>query len=114
MSNYIFGASSLKLGWYTGCPELLAVLLSPFQQSVGLLGLQIVGLLGMQIVGLLGLQNVGSLGLKNVGSLSLKNVGSLFFQWLDSPLGGLGRLIFRGFTITHFRHTTLGRTPLDE
>jgi hypothetical protein len=30
------------------------------------------------------------------------------------PLGGLGRLIFRGFTITHIRHTTLGRTPLDE
>jgi hypothetical protein len=29
------------------------------------------------------------------------------------PLGGLGRLIFRGFTIT-LRHTTLGRTPLDE
>jgi hypothetical protein len=28
-------------------------------------------------------------------------------------LGGLGRLIFRGFTIT-LRHTTLGRTPLDE
>jgi hypothetical protein len=30
------------------------------------------------------------------------------------PLEGLGRLIFRGFTITHFRHTTVGRTPLDE
>jgi hypothetical protein len=30
------------------------------------------------------------------------------------PLGGLGRLIFRGFTITLYRHTTLGRTPLDE
>jgi hypothetical protein len=30
------------------------------------------------------------------------------------PLGGLGRLIFQGFTITLFRHTTLGRTPLDE
>jgi hypothetical protein len=25
-----------------------------------------------------------------------------FFQWLDKPLGGLGPLIFRGFTITHF------------
>jgi hypothetical protein len=25
------------------------------------------------------------------------------------PLGGLGRLIFRGFTITLFRHTTVGR-----
>jgi hypothetical protein len=30
------------------------------------------------------------------------------------PVGGLGRLIFPGFTITHIRHTTLGRTPLDE
>jgi hypothetical protein len=30
------------------------------------------------------------------------------------PLGGRGHLIFRGFAITHFRHTTLGRTPLDE
>jgi hypothetical protein len=30
------------------------------------------------------------------------------------PLGGLGRLIFRGFTITLFRHTTFGRIPLDE
>jgi hypothetical protein len=29
------------------------------------------------------------------------------------PLGGLGCLIFWGFTIT-LRHTTLGRTPLDE
>jgi hypothetical protein len=32
----------------------------------------------------------------------------------QQPLGGLGLLMFRGFTITHFRHTTLGRTPLDE
>jgi hypothetical protein len=30
------------------------------------------------------------------------------------PLGGLGRLIFRGFTITLCRDTTLGRIPLDE
>jgi hypothetical protein len=30
------------------------------------------------------------------------------------PLGGQGSLILRGFTITHFRHTTLGRTLLDE
>jgi hypothetical protein len=30
------------------------------------------------------------------------------------PLGGLGRLVVRGFTITLFRHTALGRTPLDE
>jgi hypothetical protein len=40
--------------------------------------------------------------------------GVFFFQWLDSPYGGLGRLIFRDFTITLFRYTTLGRTPLDE
>jgi hypothetical protein len=32
----------------------------------------------------------------------------------QQPLVGLGLLIFRGFTITHIRHTTLGRTPLDE
>jgi hypothetical protein len=37
-----------------------------------------------------------------------------FFSMARQPLGGLGRLIFRGFTITHFRHTTVGRTPLDE
>jgi hypothetical protein len=36
------------------------------------------------------------------------------FSMAQQPLGGLGRLIFRGFTITLFRHTTLGRTPLDE
>jgi hypothetical protein len=30
------------------------------------------------------------------------------------PLGGLGLLVFRGFTITLSRHTTVGRTPLDE
>jgi hypothetical protein len=30
------------------------------------------------------------------------------------PLGGIGRLIFRGFTIALFRHITFGRTPLDE
>jgi hypothetical protein len=29
-------------------------------------------------------------------------------------LGGLGRIIFRRFTITHFTHTTFGRTPPDE
>jgi hypothetical protein len=38
----------------------------------------------------------------------------IFFQKARQPLGGLGRLIFLGFMITHFRHTTLGRTPLDE
>jgi hypothetical protein len=39
---------------------------------------------------------------------------NVFFSMARQPLRGLGRLIFRGFTITHFRHTTLGRTPLNE
>jgi hypothetical protein len=31
------------------------------------------------------------------------------------PLGGLGRLIFRGFAITlFFKYTTFARTPLEE
>jgi hypothetical protein len=36
------------------------------------------------------------------------------FPMSRQPLGGLGRLIFHGFTITDCRHTTIGRTPLDE
>jgi hypothetical protein len=36
------------------------------------------------------------------------------FPMARQPLGGLGLLIFRGFAITHLRHTTLGRTPLDD
>jgi hypothetical protein len=36
-----------------------------------------------------------------------------FFRMARQPLGGLGLLIFRGFTMT-LRHTTLDRTPLDE
>jgi hypothetical protein len=40
---------------------------------------------------------------------------SVFFSMARQPLGVLGRLIFRGFTITlFFRHTTFCRTPLDE
>jgi hypothetical protein len=43
---------------------------------------------------------------------------TIFFLMARQPLGGLGRLIFRGFTIklrhTTLRHTTLGRTPLNE
>ena len=39
---------------------------------------------------------------------------NIFISVARQPLGGLGRLIFRGFMITHIRHTTLGRTPLDE
>jgi hypothetical protein len=39
--------------------------------------------------------------------------GLFFCPMSQQPLGGLGRLIFRGFTI-RLRHTTLGRTPLDE
>jgi hypothetical protein len=35
------------------------------------------------------------------------------FPMSRQPLGGLGRLIVRGFTII-LRHTTVGRTPLDE
>jgi hypothetical protein len=42
------------------------------------------------------------------------NFTCIFFSTARQPLGGLGRLIFRGFTITLFRHTTLGRTPLEE
>ena len=38
----------------------------------------------------------------------------IFFAMARQPLWGLGRLIFRGFRITLFRHTTLGWTPLDE
>jgi hypothetical protein len=37
-----------------------------------------------------------------------------FFPMARQPLGGLGRLIFRDFTITLFRQTTFGKTPLDE
>jgi hypothetical protein len=46
--------------------------------------------------------------------LALQDVLTFFFPMIRQPLGGLGRLIFRGFTITHIRHTTVGRTPLDE
>jgi hypothetical protein len=50
-------------------------------------------------------------------SLSLSvnwDILQMFFPMARQPLGGLGRLIFRGFTITLFRHITLSRTPLDE
>jgi hypothetical protein len=49
--------------------------------------------------------------------LNLCSFSPLFFfssSMARQPLRGLGRLIFRGFTITLFRHTTFGRTPLDE
>ena len=36
-----------------------------------------------------------------------------FFNGSTAPWG-VGHPIFRGFTITLFRHTTLGKTPLDE
>jgi hypothetical protein len=42
------------------------------------------------------------------------SVDYYFFPMARQPLGGLDRLIFRGFAITLFRHTALGRTPLDE
>jgi hypothetical protein len=37
-----------------------------------------------------------------------------FFVWLDSPIWAWASSFRRGFTITHIRHTTFGRTPLDE
>jgi hypothetical protein len=49
-----------------------------------------------------------------LGNDILSITEQLVFSIARQPLGGLGRLIIRGFTITHFRHTTLGRTPLDE
>jgi hypothetical protein len=39
---------------------------------------------------------------------------TLFFLWLNSPFSGALASSFRGFMITHGRHTTLGRTPLDK
>jgi hypothetical protein len=38
----------------------------------------------------------------------------LFFPHAATAPSGPGPLHYRGFTITHFRHTTLGRTHLDE
>jgi hypothetical protein len=43
-----------------------------------------------------------------------KEYYTFIFPMARQPLGVLRRFIFRGFTITLFRHTTLGRTPLDE
>jgi hypothetical protein len=37
-----------------------------------------------------------------------------FFFWLDIPKWPWASSFRRGFMITHFRHTTIGRTPLDE
>jgi hypothetical protein len=37
-----------------------------------------------------------------------------FSVWLDSPIWAWAFSFRRRITITHFRHTTLGRTPLDE
>jgi hypothetical protein len=37
-----------------------------------------------------------------------------FFRWLDSPIWVWASSFRRGFMITHIRHTTVGRTPLDE
>jgi hypothetical protein len=37
-----------------------------------------------------------------------------FFFLLDSPIWAWASSFRRGFMITHFRHTTVGRTPLDE
>jgi hypothetical protein len=37
-----------------------------------------------------------------------------FFLWLDSPIWAWASSFRRGFMVTHIRHTTVGRTPLDE
>jgi hypothetical protein len=53
--------------------------------------------------------------LSNLSSWETNNTSFFLFPPCGSTAPrGLGLLIFRGFTITHFRHTTLGRTPLDE
>jgi hypothetical protein len=59
---------------------------------------------------------VGSCERRNEPSVSRKGVDqmSCCFIMARQPLGGLGLLIVRGFAITYFRHTTLGRTPMDE
>jgi hypothetical protein len=44
----------------------------------------------------------------------IKSCIKFFSPMARQPLGGLGVLIFRGFAITVFRHTTLSRTPLNE
>jgi hypothetical protein len=49
-----------------------------------------------------------------IGRVTVSRPATFFPPMARQPLGVLGRLIFRGFTITHFRHTTLGRTPLKE
>src|SRR5579875_764125 len=38
----------------------------------------------------------------------------IFFKWLDSPIWAWASSFRRGFMVTHIRHTTVGRTPLDE
>jgi hypothetical protein len=37
-----------------------------------------------------------------------------FFVWLDSLIWAWASSFRRGFMVTHLRHTTVGRTPLDE
>jgi hypothetical protein len=41
------------------------------------------------------------------------STASFFFLWLHSPICAWASS-FRGFMVTHLRHTTVGRTPLDE
>jgi hypothetical protein len=36
------------------------------------------------------------------------------FLWLDCPIWAWASSFRRGFMITHIRHTSVGRTPLDE
>jgi hypothetical protein len=40
-------------------------------------------------------------------------INFFFFLWLDSPIWAWASSFRRGFTVTHLRHTTVGRTPLD-
>jgi hypothetical protein len=39
---------------------------------------------------------------------------NFFFLWLDSPVWAWASSFRQGFMITHLRHATVGRTPLDE
>jgi len=47
--------------------------------------------------------------------MEVYNIQSYFiFSWRESPLVGLGLLIHEVCFLDHTRHTTVGRTPLDE
>jgi hypothetical protein len=53
------------------------------------------------------------LEISSAGNMELTSLGNFFcHQWLDSPSGPRPPH-YQGITIT-LRHTTVGRTPLDE